>query len=199
MTMKATRIIIIAMAAATLCCTGCYTKFYRPGMEQGGNGPYESLYNRYDSTAIDTTLRAEDWQAKDSYPDNDNTYDRWSYWGSPRGRTRWGFDFYNFSPDYYWSYYGFNDYYGTPWWYNPYWDPWYGGHGNGTPGIPGEPPSRRPGKAGDESGGSGGGSYASPPPQPASSPAYAQPQQGQVQQPAKQADTPQKRSGKKGG
>jgi hypothetical protein len=166
--MKRTLWLIPLLALFTLLSAGCYTKFYRPGMETAGNGPYDTLYNRNDSTAIDTTLTADTSTYYDTYPD------RWYYWGRPRGYTRWGFDFYNFSPDYYWSYYGYNDYYGTPWWYD--WNtPWYWRNypWGGSGGVA-EPPSRRPG------GGRGrdnisGGSNAQPAPAQPGSPTYAQP------------------------
>ena len=94
-------ILLIAFALS-----GCYTKFYKPGMEMA-NDPYSQLYNRNDSTAIDTTLTKGDWDGSNQYPNyddyrnNNNSYDRWNYWGRPRNRTRWGFDFDNFYPDYY--------------------------------------------------------------------------------------------------
>lgn len=139
--MKRTYWLVLPLALTALLSAGCYTKFYRPGMELAGNSPYETLYNRDDSTAIDTTLTRGEYEGE-SYPGTG--WDRWSLWGRPRHYTRWGFDFYNFSPDYYWSYYGYNDYYGTPWWYDWY-DPYHGGwwHGGGS-GVPGEPPSQRP-------------------------------------------------------
>ena len=124
--------------------TGCYTKLYRPGMEDNGPVSMGSLYNRYDSTAIDTTLTKP--ETVDVYPNYDPYYyDNWSAWGRPRGYTRWGFDFNRFSPNYYWGYYGYYDYYGRPWWQD-----WHHNHGGGwwggTPGAPGEPPSTRPGR-----------------------------------------------------
>lgn len=156
----------VLIVAASLLLAGCYTKFYRPGMEMG-EGEYGTLYDRYDSTAIDTTLTAEDWGGGDYYPD---TYDSWYYWGRPRGVTRWGFDFYNFSPGYYWSYYGYYDYYGVPWWHNSYRNyPWW--YSDGGRYTPSEPPSQRPGgrthtAPGGGSvvapGGTGGGSVAAP-------------------------------------
>ena len=124
-----------------------------------GRGPYDSLYNRYDSTAIDTTLTKP--EIVDTYP-NTGTYDDygWSNWGRPRGRTLWGFDFYNYSPGYYWTYYGFYDYYSRPWW-DRYYDPWWYWGWNGS-GTPAEPPSQRDyGRRGNA--GSGGG-YQAPPP-----------------------------------
>jgi len=130
-----------------LLSSGCYTKFYRPGMEMDGPFSSNELYNRYDSSAIDTTLTREDY-IQDYYPESGGWYD----WGSYRNypRTRWGFDFYNFSPGYYHSYYGYYDYYGSPWWSrngygNNNW--WYrgGGHG-GYNTSPGEPPSQRDGR-----------------------------------------------------
>lgn len=145
-----------------LVSSGCYTKFYRPGMEM--DGPYSSseLYNRYDSSAIDTTLTKGDY-FPDYYPDNS-----WYYSGGymTYPRTRWGFDFYNFSPGYYQSYYGYYDYYGTPWW-NRYdynrnnW--WYrGGYGGGYNTSPGEPPEQRDGRRQRDSYSGGGAVYTQP-------------------------------------
>lgn len=161
--MKTILKIWIPVLALALLTAGCYTKFYRPGMERP-DAAYSQLYNRYDSTAIDTTLTREDWSAPDTYPESPY-YNNWSYWGWRRGYPRWGFDFYNFSPDYYWSYYGYNDYYGTPWWHTPYWDPWYRGPGWYNQG-PGEPPSQRE-RGRREPGGIGGGPNAAPAPPPA--------------------------------
>lgn len=180
--------ILIGAAFLALATTGCYTKLYRPGMEQAGTGPYGQIYNRYDSSAIDTTLTEKEYQSYDTYP----YYDNWSYWGRPRGRTLWGFDFYNYSPDYYWSYYGYYDYYGRPWWdswYNRgYWGsyPYYGGSGG-----PAEPPSRQPGDRGR-----GGGSYGTPPPAQGGGtyvPAPADPAPQPQPQPPKQGTPPPKK------
>lgn len=163
------RITLVLLPAALLAflATGCYTKLYRPGMEQMGQD--QTLYERYDSTAIDTTLIAEELERDTYTPYNDD----WSYWGQRRP-TRWGFDFYNWTPGYYYGYYGYNDYYGSPWWYN-YWDPWYGP--GGQPGVPGEPPSKREGgRRQRNSGGSGGsGAVAAPAAPPASTPTYGNP------------------------
>ena len=108
--MKPRLVLVSAIALFALLSSGCYTKFYRPGMELSGRGPYDTLYNRYDSTAIDTTLTPP--VITDEYPrrgyDSYDSYDRWSSWGRPR--TRWGFDFYNYDPGYYRSYYGYYDY-----------------------------------------------------------------------------------------
>ena len=140
-----TRITIFAATLGLLIMsTGCYTKLYRPGMEDNGPFSMGSLYNRYDSTAIDTTLTKP--ETVTVYPNNDPYYyDNWSAWGRPRGYTRWGFDFDRFSPNYYNSYYGYYDYYGRPWWQD-----WNHNHGGrwwgGSPGAPGEPPSQRPGR-----------------------------------------------------
>jgi len=167
--MKRTLWLIPLLALFTLLSAGCYTKFYRPGMDMAGRGTYDTLYDRDDSTAIDTTLMPDTSTYYDQYPDDSRG---WSYWGRPRGSTRWGFDFYNFSPDYYWSYYGYNDYYGTPWWYDwydaGYWrnNPW------GGTGVPGEPPSQRP--RGRRDYGSSG-ANAQPPPSSSGSPTYSQP------------------------
>ncbi|MBU0510022.1 hypothetical protein KKH27_14455 [bacterium] len=164
--------IVIPAVLLMLLTAGCYTKFYHPGMERDGTGPYSQIYNRYDSTAIDTTLTKPEYEGYDSYP----YYDNWSYWGRPRGRTLWGFDFYNFSPDYYWSYYGYYDYYGTPWWYSRN-DPWYWWYPNpGGSGVPAEPPSKRPGLMGRPE---GGGNYGAPPPAPPGGGTYARPPENQ--------------------
>jgi hypothetical protein len=107
-------------------------------MEMSARGPYDTLYNRYDSTAIDTTLTKP--EILDQYPTQYQSYDSWNTWGRPR--TRWGFDFYGYDPGYYNSYYGYYDYYSVPWWqhygYDPGW--WYG---RGRPGVPGEPDQPR--------------------------------------------------------
>lgn len=168
-------IIVLPAIAVWLLVTGCYTKLYRPSV----NGPpeamaSETLYDRYDSSAIDTTRAREDiWS--ETYPggydyyDRYDRYDRWNWWGRPRMRTRWGFDFYNYSPPYYWGYYGWEDYYGYPWWYSRYGDHryWYP---YSTGGTPGEPPSKRP------FGRRGSGERESPPPTvtrpPSSTPSY---------------------------
>jgi len=152
--------LLITSLFIALVSSGCYTKLYRPGMEM--NGPYSTnqLYNRYDSSAIDTTLTRDDW-IRDYYPD-DNWYD----WGGYRGyyqQPRWGFDFYHFSPGYYSSYYGYYDYYGYPWWYrNHYTRPWYYG-GYSSPGGIAEPPSTREGRRTRPHYNGGGSTYNSPP------------------------------------
>jgi hypothetical protein len=128
-------------------------------MEQSGQGPYSTLYNRYDSTAIDTTLTKPEGTSE--YPPAEPDYG-WYGWGRPRGYTRWGFDFDRFDPSYYWSYYGYYDYYSRPWWYSyndPYWGGWYPGYYGGN-GVAGEPPSKRPVGRRDRTSGSG--SYGSP-------------------------------------
>ncbi len=56
---------------------------------------------------------------------------------------RYSFDFDGFSPNYYWSYYGYYDYYSRPWWQDWNRNPWWG---PSVPGAPGEPPSQRPGR-----------------------------------------------------
>jgi hypothetical protein len=156
--MKKRILILLPAVLALILTTGCYTQFYRPGMERPMASD-DKLYNRNDSTAIDTTLTPGGGASE--YPNND---DRWQYWGRPRGYTNWGFDFNNFEPGYYWSYYGYYDYYSQPWWYDPYYDPYHywspGGYGGG--GSPAEPQGRRGGDRSRDSG--GGGSYVSPPP-----------------------------------
>ncbi len=194
---------ILLAAVLALLTAGCYTKLYRPeGMAMDQRGPYDQIYNRYDSTAIDTTLTPPEY----SYPEDDYG---WYYWGQSR-YPRWGFDFWNYSPGYYWSYDGFYDYYGTPWW-SRYSDPWY--HwGWSPPSEPQEPPSQRnfgrrerpSGSGGDyappPSGGSGGG-YA--PPQSTPPPASPSPQQTPDQSVKKQTPPPpsgdqNQRSGRRG-
>jgi len=210
--MKARILLLAAALGLVITSTGCYTKLYRPGMEDAGPFSSQSLYNRYDSTAIDTTLTKP--EVADSYPDYGNyDYYGWSQWGRPRGYTRWGFDFDRFSPNYYWSYYGYYDYYSRPWWHdwnnrNPWW------YGPGTPGAPGEPPSQRPGRRSSEvnpqapniggGGYSGGGAtYApapttpgnpTPPPAKQPDPAVKNPP---APQPAPAEDHSQKRNGKR--
>lgn len=205
--------VMLPAIVLTLLTAGCYTKFYRPGMEQG-SGPFGQIYNRYDSSAIDTTLTKPEYQGYTTYYPEYQIYDDWYDWGRPRHqRTRWGFDFYNFSPDYYWSYYGYYDYYGTPWWrswYDPYyWRYPYWGHSA----EPVEPPSKRPGDRGRFDGGgssysapsvsgSSGGSYANPPAAPPpSSPAPAAKQQttnATKQQPQQSSGDSNKREGGRG-
>ncbi len=148
------RYIFFAIPAVVLWLfvTGCYTKLYRSGIN-GTQDTYSNdiLYDRYDSSAIDTSLTKDD-VFPDTYPtgyDYYNYYDRWDTWGRYRPRTRWGFDFYSYSPPYYSGYYGWEDYYGYPWWYS--WDRGYWHGGGGTPGTPGEPPSKRPVGRRDES------------------------------------------------
>lgn len=148
--------LIPMLVVASAILSGCYTQFYRPGMEMSGRGPYDTLYNRYDSTAIDTSLTKPEYA--DQYPPQESGYDQWNYWGRPR--TRWGFDFYNYDPSYYHSYYGYYDYYSVPWWqnygYNPGW--WYGPWQPGTPGEPDQPRDR-----GRRDYGAGGGVISTPP------------------------------------
>ncbi|MBI5060102.1 hypothetical protein HZB60_10030 [candidate division KSB1 bacterium] len=185
--MKPRLILLTAVGMFALLSSGCYTKFYRPGMEMTGRGPYDTLYDRYDSTAIDTTLTAP--VITDEYPPRSyDHYDQWSYWGRPR--TRWGFDFYNYDPSYYQSYYGYYDYYGVPWWRNWYRDPWW--YYGGQPGVPGAP--EQPRERGRREAGGGPGSIGTPPP-PSSiaTPAPANP----PPQPAKPKDD-NKREGKRG-
>ncbi len=165
-------ILLLPAVAIWFLLTGCYTQFYRSSV----NGTPESmsaetLYDRYDSSAIDTTLTK-----KETYPGGYSSgydyYDRWDLWGRPRIGTRWGFDFYNYSPPYYWGYYGWEDYYGYPWWYSWYGDDYWYRYPT-TPGAPGEPPSKRPFGRRD------GEDRSSPPPtsvsRPSSPPSYASP------------------------
>ncbi len=195
--MRTRLLLLTATLGLMILSTGCYTKLYRPGMEDNGPFSSNSLYNRYDSTAIDTTLTKP--ETVDVYPSYDPYYnDSWSYWGRPRGYTRWGFDFDRFSPNYYRSYYGYYDYYSRPWWHD--WHHRYPHWGPGTPGAPGEPPSQRPGRRSSEAtapppvignGGMGGGAtYAQPAPPPPAAPPT-------VKDPAPQDDSSQKRNGKR--
>jgi hypothetical protein len=191
---------------AMLVTSGCYTKFYRPGMEMNGSFSSDQLYERYDSSAIDTTLTRQDWYP-DYYPYNSdysgNNYG-WNDWGRPRGYTRWGFDFYNFSPGYYHSYYGYYDYYGSPWWNRSYnRRPWY--YGGGGSAGPSEPPSQRDGRRQREGSRGPGGAY-SPPGTPSSGGVYQAPRNPQapppkaVKNPApakKPEGNSQKRTGKR--
>ena len=169
--------LLITSLFIALVSSGCYTKLYRPGMETDGPFSSNTLYNRYDSSAIDTTLLREDW-IRDYYPD-----DGWSYWGGYRDsyhHPRWGFDFYNFSPGYYSSYYGYYDYYGSPWWYrNNYHRPWYyGGGGYGGGGDIGEPPSQRDGRRTRPGYSDGTGAYGTPPSGGTGGTTYQQPSGG---------------------
>jgi hypothetical protein len=198
--MKTIRPILLLMLLFTLAMSGCYTKFYRPGMERQ-NWAADKLYNRNDSTAIDTTLMPDTTSSSSYYPNND---DRWYNWGHPRPyRTRWGFDFDSFSPGYYWTYQGYYDYYGTPWWSNTYYDPWWNPYNNNGNGGPVEPPSRREGdrgRIGDGGGslapsGGGGGSYAQPAPPPAND--QNKDQSTQKNQDTQKSD-PNKRNGGRG-
>lgn len=194
--MNSMKTILLSAVLLSLLTAGCYTKFYRPDMERAGRGPYDTLYNRYDSTAIDTTLTEPEYTGT-TYPDDNYG---WSYWGRPRGRTRWGFDFNNFSPDYYWTYYGYYDYYSRPWW-DRYYDPWWywGWNGQGTPQ---EPPSQRDyGRRSQP----GGGSNVAPPPAPPSGGSYTNPpppppnnDQKKDQNTQKQQGDPNKREGRRG-
>jgi hypothetical protein len=162
----------IAAIAAWLFLSGCYTQLYRPTVNGTPEAiSSETLYNPNDSSAIDTTLTKEE-----TYPGTGSDYyDRWDYWGRPSPMTRWGFDFYNYYPPYYWGYYGWEDYYGNPWWYPGYYDYWYG-YPSGTA-APGEPPSKRPFGRTPNTGGAGGSSPSvQPPPSPA--PSHVQPQSG---------------------
>ncbi|MBU1919276.1 hypothetical protein KKG66_00400 [bacterium] len=152
--------LLITGVFVMLVSSGCYTKFYRPGMEIEGPYSASELYNRYDSSAIDTTLTKGDY-FPDYYPDNG-----WYNWGSYRyyPHTRWGFDFYNFSPGYYHTYYGYYDYYGTPWWnrYDYNRDHWWYRGGGGYNTSPGEPPETREGRRQRESYSGGGATYTQP-------------------------------------
>ncbi|MBK6764955.1 MAG: hypothetical protein IPG71_01230 [bacterium] len=194
--MKTRVLPLLATLGLLILSTGCYTKLYNPNREDQGPYSTNTLYDRFDSTAIDTTLTKPD--VVDVYPNND--YYGWSTWGRPRGYTRWGFDFDRFSPNYYWSYYGYYDYYSRPWWHDwnrgGHW--WNGGGGGGIS----EPPSQRPGRRSSDAGVPppivGGGSY-SP------APVYNQPSAPVVQpvQPVNPsektppADAGQKRNGKR--
>jgi hypothetical protein len=186
--------LFISALVVVLFSSGCYTKLYRANMEQNGPFTTDELYQRYDSTAIDTTLTEPEYV--DTYPDYGYG---WNSWGRPRGYTRWGFDFNRFSPDYYWSYYGYYDYYGRPWWDNwryryPWW--YHGGGGGG----PAEPPSQRPGRRMRDTEGSpplynpGGGSTAPSyaPPAPAPQPLPVVPPERKQED-----DNSQKRNGKR--
>ncbi len=182
------------LAAASLLLSGCYTKLYRPGMELAGRGPYDSLYQRYDSTAIDTTLTAP--EQTDYYPNSypETRHGGWSSWGRPR--TRWGFDFYNYDPGYYWSYYGYYDYYSVPWWHDWYRDGWWygGGHYPGGPGVPEEPRDR--GRR--DAPGGGGGSIVNPPPSYPTSPPPAPSDPPKKDEKKKDDDKKDGRGGRRG-
>jgi hypothetical protein len=164
---------VIGAIAAWLFVVGCFTQLYRPTVNGTPEAmSSETLYDRYDSSAIDTTLTKTE-----SYPDaSTDYYDRWDYWGRSRPMTRWGYDFYNYSPPYYSGYYGWEDYYGNPWWYSSgYYDYWYG-YPVGT-GAPSEPASKRPfGRSPDTGGGGGSSPAVQPPPSPA--PAHVAPPSG---------------------
>jgi hypothetical protein len=187
-----TKITLMA-ALLSLLSAGCYTKFYRPDMEQAGRGAYDTLYNRYDSTAIDTTLTKP--EGGTTYPEDNYG---WSTWGRPRGYTRWGFDFDNFEPNYYWTYYGYYDYYSRPWW-DRYYDPWWNGGGNGN-GTPTEPPSQR--DYGRRAVPNDGGNYTAPPPAPSggsySSPPPPPPNNDQKNQGNQKQEDKNKREGRRG-
>ena len=160
---KTVTALFVTSVFVMLLSSGCYTKFYQPGMEMEGPFSSNELYSRYDSSAIDTTLTREDY-IQDYYPGNNGWYD----WGSYRNypHTRWGFDFYNFSPGYYHTYYGYYDYYGTPWWnrygYNRGNNWWYRGYGGGHGGTPGEPPEQREGRRTRDTYTGGGSTYTQP-------------------------------------
>ncbi len=185
--MKRATLVLSGAVVLAILAGGCYTKLYRPGMELAARGPYDSLYNRYDSTAIDTTLTEPEYDDQ-VYPQYDNS---WYNWGRPR--TRWGFDFYNYDPAYYWSYYGYYDYYSVPWWNYPYYDPWW--YRPGGPGIPGEP--ERPRDRGRRDAPPlGGGSYVPPAP---STPMTQPPSQPDPKdQKEKKKDDDGKRGGRRG-
>jgi hypothetical protein len=195
--MKDLKLWLIPAAAVLFLTAGCYTQFYRPTMEGARSAAEQSsLYNRYDSTAIDTTLREDTSGVYDRYPEDYG----WNSWGRPRGYTRWGFDFNNFDPSYYWSYYGYYDYYGRPWWYNYYdsnrgwWAP-----NPPTSGVPSEPPSKRRARQGEAT--SPGSNYAPAPP-PSAPPSNAQPAPSTPPSDngnSNNGDSQQKRSGRKGG
>jgi len=192
---KAWIVMLLPALLLTLLATGCYTKLYRPGMDQS-RMQQESLYNRYDSTAIDTTLVPG--EVDENYYRDD--YYGWSQWGRPR-RTIWGMDYYGYTPGYYYGYYGYNDYYGTPWWYN-YYDPYYPYYPPGS-GTPAEPPSKRDGgRRQRPSSGGGSGTYSAPAPPPAAgSPTYnppSQPSNLPADKGGKDSTDDQKRGGRRG-
>ena len=188
--MKHIRLLTIPAAAFMLLIAGCYTQLYKPGMEQASR-QQETLYNRYDSTAIDTTLREDTTQYYGAYPDPG-----WYYWGRARHYPMWGTDYDYYTPDYYWGYSGYDNYYGTPWWYG------YGGYGRGYGGggyggSPSEPPSKRGGHRSHDNGGSG--SYAAPPAAPGGSPSYANPpSQPSTPPPSSGSTDDGKRAGRRG-
>jgi hypothetical protein len=197
--MRYVKLWLIPAAAVIFLTAGCYTQFYRPDMESARTVASDSqLYTRYDSTAIDTTLRRDTSDVYDRYPDDYG----WNYWGRPRGYTRWGFDFNNFDPAYYWTYYGYYDYYGRPWWYN-YYDARRGWWTNNPPVTtgPAEPPSKRRGRLGDSPG--SGESNVTPAPPPPTTPSNVQPAPAspppQNNGNSNNGDNQQKRSGRKGG
>jgi hypothetical protein len=186
--MKHIALLLIPAILILLLVSGCYTQLYRPGMEQANRQQQATLYNRYDSTAIDTTLRA-DTTGYQEYP-NDSWYD----WGRPVPYSPgpiWGWDYY--SPPYYWDYFGYNNYYGTPWWYNyPYSPGYHGGHYGGSIA---EPPSKRGGGRSHDN--SGGGSYVAPPP-PSNPPTYATPPPSSPPPQSGNSGDDNKRGGKRG-
>ncbi len=188
--MKKAWMVFFPLVLLALFTAGCYTQFYKPGMEQAQRE--SRIYNRYDSTAIDTTLMRgevdENYYPRDDYG--------WSTWGRPR-MPRWGLDFYSYSPDYYWGYNGYNDYYGTPWWYNSYYDPYYPYYPPGS-GQPVEPPSKREGGRRQRPSSSGGSATQSPPP---AAPTYTPPPAKTPPAPppaSNETDDQNKRSGKRG-
>jgi hypothetical protein len=163
--MKMIWLVMIPGVLLMLLVSGCYTQFYKPGMEQGyAMRGDTALYNRYDSTAIDTSLTRPE--------ENYNPGYGWQDWGR-QYRPSWDWDFYGYTPDYYWGYYGYNNYYGTPWWYN-YYNPWYPSYPPGS-GQPAEPPSQRQGGRRQHSTSTGNVTPAPPP----AAPTYTPPAQNQ--------------------
>lgn len=188
--MKNARLLLIPTALFIFLIAGCYTQMYRPDMEPANRRQQATLYNRYDSTAIDTTLAPDTTDYYETYPDYG-----WNDWGRPRQGPIWGWDYNSYMPDYYWGYYGYDSYYGVPWWHNWY-DPYYP-YNPGGGGGPAEPPSKRGGRRSHDT---SGGSYATPPASSGTSPAYATPPPAPSTPPqngaAKTDDG--KRSGKRG-
>jgi hypothetical protein len=179
---------VIGAVAVWLFVIGCYTQLYRPTVNGTPEAiSSETLYDRYDSSAIDTTLKKTE-----SYPSaSSDYYDRWDYWGRSRPMTRWGFDFNNYYPPYYWGYYGWEDYYGNPWWYSGYYDYWWG-YPTGS-GAPSEPASKRPYGRDPNTGGNSGGSAPAVQPPPSPPPSYANPQNNPSSTPSR----PSRDDGKK--
>ena len=190
--MKHVRYLLIPAALFLFVFSGCYTQLYRPDMESSHRQQQATLYDRYDSTAIDTTLRRDTTDYYyGSYPDPG-----WYGWGRPRQEPIWGWDNSYSMPGYYGDYYGYDNYYGTPWWYGygPGYPNYHGNYGNG---VPAEPPSKR---SGGRRSHDGGGSYANPPAAPANPPTYANPPASTPppNPPADNGNDDGKRGGKRG-